>query len=144
MGSGESTPRKVVVENPDANVEKVPVTSAVSKAVSEVPGESSSREKSGSNVDFDKTRHAQYEDKIKALELKNENLLQEKLSDFSKTLKRVEDKYLQSTCPLVCADVQAEVNKCYSEHSTETLKCAASVNKFYECTRKYQSLIKGH
>jgi len=147
MGGQESTPRTLVIENEDVNVEKVPVTSAVSRAVSAGTDEegwtSEDSNRQSASTRRALARHAKYEERIRSLELKNATLFHTKLDQLTDAIKRVEGKYMQTTEPAVCADKQAAVIKCYSENAQQTLKCAAQVHAFSNCTLHYRQVVEG-
>jgi len=155
MGGSESTPRAVVIDNPNpSNVETVHITSAVSQAAStpqyDIHGGSSYANektfpKSSTGLE-DSISYVQsrYDDQIRSLQLKNEALFQMKLLQFTESIQSVEKKYLQTTAPVVCADEQSCVLKCYADNERETLRCVQQVRAFNECTRRYHTMIKAH
>jgi len=156
MGAKESTPRTLVLDNPNpTEVETVHITSAVSQAAS------TSQQDARGDYTYSNERpfgarpttgldeyisyvQSRYEDQIRSMELKNEALFRTRLLQFTDAIQRVEKKYLQSTAPVVCANEQNAVLKCYADHKGETLKCVQDVRAFNECTRKYHTMLKAH
>jgi len=143
MGGQESAPRTLVLENEECNVVKVPVTSAVSRAVAASEKEGAAADSSRQSIISEQwlAKQARYEERIKSLELKNATLFEMKQLQLMNAVKRVEDKYLKVTEPVVCADQQSAVIQCYSAHPHETLKCAALVHAFNNCTLQYRQVV---
>jgi len=149
MGGSESAPRTLTVHKDGEcdDVVTVPVTSAVSRAVSEPIDNKSGSAVDECNENFfapNDEKLRQYQERIKSLEKQNAELFGYKLHEFAKSVSRVEEKYLKTTEPVVCADVQSAVIRCYADNARESLRCAEKVRAFNDCTRRYHQMVGSH
>merc|ERR1711982_49520 len=86
-----------------------------------------------------------YEEQIQALKKQADNTWHQNKELFDETVARVEQKFLKSRSSPVCADLQAEVLKCYQENKTQPLQCSSIVKKFNDAVQvQREKLVMRH
>lgn len=132
-GSSSSPPRTLSVDSNEENSVSVSSKAAPAKQVT-----SQGKVVDASKVDEEELRRieAYYEDKIQEIEKQNAELYQTTVDHFSKAVQQVEKKYLNTSLPLVCGDLQKAVKKCYLDNKSQSLNCSAEVRAFEQCVGK--------
>jgi len=133
MGGNNSSPRTLSVDSSEENSVSVSTKPAPAKEVS-----SRVIVEDASKVDEDELRRLEgyYDAKIQEIEKQNAELYKTTVDHFSKAVQQVEKKYLNTSLPLVCGDLQKAVKKCYLDNKSQSLNCSAEVHAFEQCVEK--------
>ena len=77
-----------------------------------------------------------YQKKFAELEKKNAAILKSTTAQFADAVQEVEKKFLNTTGPQVCPELQTKVFHCYQANPDHTLECSAIVKAFAACVEK--------
>ncbi|CAG2242122.1 MICOS complex subunit MIC19-like [Mytilus edulis] len=77
-----------------------------------------------------------YQSKLAELEKKNASLLKQTTAQFAEAVQEVEKKFLKTTGPQVCPDLQTKVYQCYQANPDQTLECSSVVRAFVDCVER--------
>jgi hypothetical protein len=138
-GSSSSPPRTLSVDSNEENS-----VSVSSQAAPIIPVATQGKvADASSKVDEDELRRieAYYEAKIQEIEKQNVELYKTTVDHFSTAVQQVEKKYLNTSLPLVCGELQKAVKKCYLDNKSESLNCSSEVRAFEQCVEKQRQRI---
>ncbi|CAC5414027.1 CHCHD3 [Mytilus coruscus] len=77
-----------------------------------------------------------YQSKLAELEKRNASLLKQTTAQFAEAVQEVEKKFLKTTGPQVCSDLQTKVYQCYQSNPDQTLECSSVVKAFVDCVER--------
>ncbi|CAH8293654.1 unnamed protein product [Schistosoma turkestanicum] len=78
-----------------------------------------------------------YEKRLQLLEQRNEQLFNEAAKEYTRTVERLENKYMRPTPGGCCAAAEQRVEDCYKQNPGKTLLCSNLVSEYDRCVQNF-------
>ncbi|CAI2726888.1 unnamed protein product [Schistosoma spindalis] len=78
-----------------------------------------------------------YEKLLQLLEKRNEQLFNEAAEEYTRTVERLENKYMRPTPGGCCAAAEQRVEDCYKQNPGKILLCSKLVSEYDRCVQNF-------
>ncbi|CAH8519700.1 unnamed protein product [Heterobilharzia americana] len=78
-----------------------------------------------------------YEKRLQLLEHRNEQLFKEAAEEYTRTVERLENKYMRPTPGGCCAAAEQRVEDCYKQNAGKVLLCSKLVSEYDRCVQNF-------
>ncbi|KAH8860633.1 hypothetical protein KSF78_0007260 [Schistosoma japonicum] len=145
MGSATSSQTRDVTFHPDDIVISDGVIDRIKEAAASIDNEKDETYASKSS----KTEHSivlrheleeaerRYERRLQLLERRNEKLFNEAAEEYTRTVERLENKYMRPTSGGCCAAAEQRVEDCYKQNLGKVLLCSKFVSEYDRCVQNF-------
>ncbi|XP_060095677.1 MICOS complex subunit MIC25 isoform X1 [Heteronotia binoei] len=91
-----------------------------------------------------KQRDAFYKEQLARIEQKNADIYKMTLEQYNEAITNAEDQIRRRNTQPVCANLQAEILKCYNENKHQVLNCSELVKEYRRCVSLAQKELLVH
>ncbi|KAK4469478.1 hypothetical protein MN116_007026 [Schistosoma mekongi] len=145
MGSAASSQTRDVTFHPDDIVISDSVIDRIKKAAASVDNaEDGTHAPESSKTEYSivlkhelEEAERRYEKRLQLLERRNEKLFNEAAEEYTRTVERLENKYMRPTPGGCCAAAEQRVEDCYKQNPGKVLLCSKFVSEYDRCVQNF-------
>ncbi|VDP93627.1 unnamed protein product [Echinostoma caproni] len=80
----------------------------------------------------------EYDRRLRLVEQRNEELFKEAAEEYTRTVERLENKYIRPTPGGCCTAAEQRVEDCYQANPGKTLLCSKLVAEYVRCVNNFR------
>ncbi|TPP62745.1 hypothetical protein FGIG_05942 [Fasciola gigantica] len=80
----------------------------------------------------------EYDRRLRLVEQRNEELFKEAAEEYTRTVERLENKYMRPTPGGCCTAAEQRVEDCYQSNPDKTLLCSKLVAEYARCVNNFR------
>ncbi|TGZ66541.1 hypothetical protein CRM22_005263 [Opisthorchis felineus] len=87
---------------------------------------------------YERELENEYNARLRVVEQRNEELFKQAAEEYTRTVERLENKYMRSTPGGCCTAAEQRVEDCYKNNPGRPLQCSQLVKEYIRCVNNFR------